>query len=249
MVKYVCNAFHALKVSFANEIGSLCHQLKVDPHAVTKMFTADTRLNISAAYLHPGFAFGGSCLPKDLRALSSCARQIDLDLPLLRSILPSNQAHLERAVQAVLATKRKKIAVLGLSFKAGTDDLRESPSVQLIKRLLGEGCQIQIWDRDVSLGRLVGSNRQFIEEEIPHIGVLLSPDFAEVIRGSEVVVIGTKAVDENVVMAALQPHQLLVDLRHALFDCLQGGSVPEQAASRLQAAAAIPDEGLVYEPA
>lgn len=216
MAKYVCNAFHALKVTFANEIGSLCNELGVDARAVTKIFLSDTRLNVSAAYLTPGFAFGGSCLPKDVRALSYCAKQRDLDLPLLRAIMPSNQAHLERAVDAVLATKCKKIGVVGLSFKSGTDDLRESPSVQLIKRLLGEGCQVQIWDQDVSLGRLVGSNRHFIEEEIPHIGALLSTDLKEVVRRAEVLVIGAKALDEETVSAILRPDQLVIDLRFIL---------------------------------
>ena len=213
MVKYVCNAFHALKVTFANEIGTLCQQLDVDALAVMKVFMSDTRLNISRAYLTPGFAFGGSCLPKDVRALASSAKQLDLDLPLLRAIMPSNRAHLERAVEAVLATKCKKIGVLGLSFKSGTDDLRESPSVQLIKRLLGEGCQVQIWDEDVSLGRLVGFNRHFIEEEIPHIGVLLSTDLEEVVRRAEVLVVGAKALNEETILATLRPDQFVVDLR------------------------------------
>jgi len=213
MVKYVCNAFHALKVTFANEIGTLCQQLDVDEKAVTEIFTSDTRLNISTAYLTPGFAFGGSCLPKDLRALTYCAKQLDLNLPLLRAIMLSNEAHLERAVEAVLATKRKKIGVLGLSFKSGTDDLRESPSVELIKRLLGEGCQIQIWDRDVSLGGLVGSNRQFIAEEIPHIGRLLSTDLQEVVKESEVVVISTKAAEHiEAILTSLRPDQVIIDL-------------------------------------
>ena len=213
MVKYVCNAFHALKVTFSNEIGTLCQQLDVDEKAVTEIFTSDTRLNISTAYLTPGFAFGGSCLPKDLRALTYCAKQLDLNLPLLRAIMLSNEAHLERAVEAVLATKRKKIGVLGLSFKSGTDDLRESPSVELIKRLLGEGCQIQIWDRDVSLGGLVGSNRQFIAEEIPHIGRLLSTDLQEVVKESEVVVISTKAAEHiEAILTSLRPDQVIIDL-------------------------------------
>ena len=213
MVKYVCNAFHALKVTFANEIGTLCQQLDVDEKAVTEIFTSDTRLNISTAYLTPGFAFGGSCLPKDLRALTYCAKQLDLNLPLLRAIMLSNEAHLERAVEAVLATKRKKIGVLGLSFKSGTDDLRESPSVELIKRLLGEGCQIQIWDRDVSLGGLVGSNRQFIAEEIPHIGRLLSTDLQEVVKESEVVVISTKVAEHiEAILTSLRPDQVIIDL-------------------------------------
>src|SRR6266704_2609004 len=213
MVKYVCNVFHALKVTFANEIGSLCNELGVDARAVTKIFLSDTRLNVSAAYLTPGFAFGGSCLPKDVRALTYRAKQLDLDLPLLRSILSSNQAHLERAVEAVLSTKRKKIGVLGLSFKAGTDDLRESPSVQLIKRILGEGCEVQVWDKDVSFGRLTGSNRQFIQDEIPHIGARLSTNLEDVIKQSEVVVIGTSALSDDALRSAIRPDQIIIDLR------------------------------------
>ena len=213
MVKYVCNAFHALKVAFANEIGSLCQQLEIDANEVTRIFTSDTTLNISPAYLKPGFAFGGSCLPKDLRALTYCAKQMDLELPLLRSIMPSNHAHLERAVAAALATQKKRIAVLGLSFKPGTDDLRESPSVQLIKRLLGEGRAVRIWDRDVSLGRLVGSNRQYIEEEIPHIGALLSTDLNEVISSSELIIVGTKAAEVDAALENLCLDQMVMDLR------------------------------------
>lgn len=213
MVKYVCNAFHALKVTFANEIGSLCSQLDVDAGTVMNIFTADKRLNISKAYLEPGFAFGGSCLPKDVRALGYKAKQLDLDVPLLRAILPSNEAQLERAVAAVLATKCKRIGVLGLSFKAGTDDLRESPSVQLIKRLLGEGCEVQVWDKDVSLGRLTGSNRQYIQDEIPHIGARLSPSMDEVIAQSDVVVIGTNSVSKETLRSAVRPEQVIVDLR------------------------------------
>jgi len=212
MVKFMCNAFHALKVDFANEMGALCGHLGVDAEAVTRIFTSDTRLNISAAYLTPGFAFGGSCLPKDVRALCSSANHLGLDLPLLRTILPSNRAQLERACEAVLATKRQKIGVLGLSFKAGTDDLRESPNVLLIKRLLGEGCRIQIWDQDVSLGRLAGSNRQFIEQEIPHIGALLCDDLTAVVRDSEVIVVGTKAIDEKSLKELARPDQIVMDL-------------------------------------
>ena len=211
MVKYMCNTFHALKVTFANEIGTLCEHLGVDAGMATQIFLSDTRLNVSPAYLKPGFAFGGSCLPKDVCALTYRAKELDLDLPVLKAIMPSNRAHLERAVDAVLSTRRKKIGVLGLSFKAGTDDLRESPLVELVKRLLGEGCQIQIWDRTVCLGQLTGSNRQFIEDEIPHIGSLLSTDLAEVVRGAEVVLIGTQDVDETI-LPLLRPNQIIIDL-------------------------------------
>jgi GDP-mannose 6-dehydrogenase len=212
MVKYVCNAFHAVKVGFANEIGVIAKHLGVDPEAVTRIFTSDTTLNISPAYLSPGFAFGGSCLPKDLRALVHCAKEHDLRMPLLESILPSNAEHIERVVETVLRTGKKKIGVLGLSFKAGTDDLRESPLVHLVKRLLGEGCQLQIWDNNVMLGRLVGSNRQFIDAFIPHIGQLLQDDMKEVIESAELILIGTSAIDLETLLSAMRPEQMIIDL-------------------------------------
>jgi len=212
MVKYLSNAFHAVKVGFANEVGTLCKQLGVDAQAVTQIFTSDTRLNISPAYLSPGFAFGGSCLPKDVRALTYRAKELDLKLPLLESLLPSNAEHVERAVDAVMRTNKRKIAQLGLSFKAGTDDLRESPQVQLIKRLLGEGYEVKVWDRDVSLGRLAGSNRQYIEEVIPHIGSLLSADLEQVVTGSEVVILGNKSVDKNELSRYLRADHIVIDL-------------------------------------
>ena len=222
MVKYVCNCFHALKVAFANEIGTLCRHLDVNELEVMKIFLSDDKLNISTAYLKPGFAFGGSCLPKDLRALAYRAKQLDLDLPLIRAILPSNQAHLDRAVDAVLATGSKSIGVVGLSFKPGTDDLRESPSVQLIKRLLAEGCRVQIWDPDVSLGCLVGSNRRFIEQEIPHIGALLSTDLERVINSAEVVVVGAKTAEASVLLAVPTPGRQVIDLHSILPSSLDG---------------------------
>jgi GDP-mannose 6-dehydrogenase len=212
MVKYVCNAWHAVKVGFANEVGTLAKQLNVDAEAVMEMFAADNKLNISPAYLKPGFAFGGSCLPKDIRALNYRAKELDLELPLLQSLIPSNQEHLDRALEMVLHTGKKKIAMLGLSFKAATDDLRESPQVQLVKRLLGEGRQVQIWDDNVSLGRLIGSNRQYIEEVIPHVGSLLSNDLAEVLRQSEVVVLGTRGLKRDELQPHLRPDHIIIDL-------------------------------------
>ncbi len=212
MVKYVCNAFHALKVDFANEMGSLCKAARADTEMVAKIFMSDTQLNISSAYLKPGFAFGGSCLPKDLRAITSGAKEHDLRLPLLESLLPSNAAHVERAVDAVLRTNKKKVGVLGLSFKSGTDDLRESPLVHLVKRLLGEGCQCRIWDADVVLGRVLGSNRLFIEETIPHIGSLLSSDVKEVMEHAEVLVIGTGALPAEKLTELLRPETVVIDL-------------------------------------
>src|SRR5580704_10357498 len=212
MVKYVCNAWHALKVVFANEVGTLAKGLGVDAESVTEIFTADTKLNISPTYLKPGFAFGGSCLPKDVRALSYRAKELDLNLPLFQSILASNEEHLDRAVDMVLATGKKKIALLGLSFKAATDDLRESPQVQLVKRLLGEGRQIRIWDDNVSLGHLIGSNRQYIEEVIPHIGSLLCSSLEETLRGADVVVISTRGVDCDTLQRNLRSDQFVIDL-------------------------------------
>lgn len=212
MVKYVCNAWHAVKVSFANEVGTLAKELGVDPGAVVDIFMADTKLNISSTYLKPGFAFGGSCLPKDVRALNYRAKELDLNLPLLQSILPSNEQHLDRAVDMVLATGKKKIGVLGLSFKAATDDLRESPQVRLIKRLLGEGCSIKIWDDNVSLGRLLGSNREYIEQTIPHIGQLLENDLAQMMCDAEVIVIGTRGICRDQLLQYLHPNHVVLDL-------------------------------------
>lgn len=212
MVKYMSNAFHALKVTFANEMGTLCKHLGVDTAEVTEIFASDTKLNISPAYLSPGFAFGGSCLPKDLRALTYRCKELDLRLPLLEAVLDSNAEHIERAVEAVLCTNKRKVGLLGLSFKAGTDDLRESPQVQLVKRLLGEGCEVRIWDDHVSMGRLVGSNRQFIEDVIPHIGSLLLPGVRDVVETAEVVVIGTRAVAKETLASCLRPEHVVIDL-------------------------------------
>jgi len=212
MVKYLSNAFHAVKVTFANEVGTLCKNLGVDAQAVTEIFTSDTRLNISPAYLSPGFAFGGSCLPKDVRALTYKAKELDLKLPMLESLLPSNSEHVERALEAVMRTNKRKIAQLGLSFKAGTDDLRESPQVLLVKRLLGEGYELKVWDKDVSLGRLAGSNRQYIEEVIPHIGSLLSADLEDVLQWAEVVIIGNKSAKKDELTKHLRPDQVVIDL-------------------------------------
>jgi GDP-mannose 6-dehydrogenase len=214
MVKYFSNCYHALKVGFANEMGTMCKHLGVDAQAVTKIFTSDTKLNISPAYLSPGFAFGGSCLPKDLRAIAYKAKELDLKLPLLESLMPSNAEHIDRAVEMVMSTGKKKIAQLGLSFKAGTDDLRESPQVQLIKRLLGEGLEVRVWDEDVSLGRLAGANRQYIEQVIPHIGSVLSADLEDVLRSAEVVILGNKSASKDQLAKFLRPEQIVIDLIH-----------------------------------
>lgn len=212
MVKYVCNAFHALKVSFANEVGTLCNELDADPQEVARIFTSDAKLNISPAYLTPGFAFGGSCLPKDLRALTYRGKELDLSLPLLNAILPSNQEHIHRAAERVLQTGKREIGVLGLSFKSGTDDLRDSPMVYLVKRLLGEGCHCRIWDPNVRLGQIVGSNRQFIDNTIPHIGALLRDDLEEVLASSEVVLLATRDLKREELTRQLHSDQILIDL-------------------------------------
>jgi GDP-mannose 6-dehydrogenase len=190
MVKYACNAFHALKVSFANEIGQLAKAQGVDSHQVMDIFTRDRKLNIAPAYLRPGFAFGGSCLPKDLRALLHEGRRNDLSLPVLEAILPSNQLQIERAFELVRASGARNVGVLGLSFKAGTDDLRESPLVALVERLIGRGYKVKVYDENVSLANIVGANRAYIEQEIPHIVSIMTDSVDDVVSQSEVVIVG-----------------------------------------------------------
>src|SRR2546428_12913696 len=176
MMKYVSNAFHALKICFANEIGDLCESMGVDVHEVSRTFLRDRKLNISEAYLRTGFGFGGPCLPKDLRALVYAARRSDVDVPLLSSISASNEHQLRRGIDAVLSARKKRIGVVGLAFKSGTDDLRESPMVALVETLIGKGCAVRIFDRNVHLAALVGANRRYIEKEIPHISSLMCDD-------------------------------------------------------------------------
>lgn len=212
MAKYACNAFHALKIDFANEIGSLARELGVNPDDVMEVLCADTKLNISPAYLKPGFAFGGSCLPKDVGALAHYARQADLSLPLLQSILPSNQAHIDRALESILATRKRRIGFFGLSFKSGTDDMRESGALQIVKRLLGEGCQVQVYDPNVSLSLIHGENRRYAETEIPHIFSLLRPAIEDVVATSEVLVIANNDDEYARVPELANPEQEIVNL-------------------------------------
>jgi GDP-mannose 6-dehydrogenase len=212
MVKYVDNAFHALKVTFANEVGSLCKELKIDSHRVMDIFCQDKKLNLSPYYLKPGFAFGGSCLPKDLRALNHEARVLDLELPLLRSVLESNKLQISRVIGKLAQHKGKRLGFLGFSFKGGTDDLRESPIVEVIEAMLGKGYAVKIYDRHVSLARLMGANKEYIEKEIPHISRLMCGSVEELTEASDVIVISNRDPDFAEAVARARTGQVVVDL-------------------------------------
>jgi GDP-mannose 6-dehydrogenase len=215
MVKYSCNCFHGLKVAFANEIGNICKAVGVDSHEVMRIFCEDRKLNISPYYLRPGYAFGGSCLPKDLRATVYNARAHDVPVPVLEATLESNRLQIEKAFNMVMATGKKRVGVLGLSFKAGTDDLRESPMVSLIERLIGKGTQLAIYDPYVTSSRLMGANREYIEREIPHIWELMRGSIREVLDASDAVIIGNSAGEFREIQGHLRTDQPVVDLVRA----------------------------------
>ena len=211
MIKYIDNSWHALKICFANEIGVLCKSLSVDAYKAMEVFMMDTKLNISTAYLSPGFAFGGSCLPKDLRALAYAAKLRDVELPILKSILPSNELQVARGLELIMKKGKKKIGILGFSFKPGTDDLRESPMIEIIERLAGKGYDVRIYDKNVQLASLVGANRDFILNRIPHISKLMVDSLDSVLQHAETVVICHKEKEFEKVPQQLKQGQSVVD--------------------------------------
>ena len=211
MVKYADNSFHALKIGFANEIGAICQAIGLDSYDVIDVFLSDTKLNISPAYLRPGFAFGGSCLPKDLRGLVYAAHRADVSVPILEHILPSNATHIQRVASLVQNSGARRIGLLGLSFKAGTDDLRESPLVELAEYLLGKGYDIKIYDANVSLSHLIGANKEYIEDKLPHLGALLCGSITEVIDHAEVCIVGSKDPEVLSALEHAQP-KVIIDL-------------------------------------
>jgi GDP-mannose 6-dehydrogenase len=211
-MKYTSNTWHALKVVFANEIGNLCKKLGVDSHEVMDIFCRDEKLNLSSYYLKPGFAFGGSCLPKDVRALQYRAKELDVELPLISQILPSNRQQIQNALDQILETGRKRVGLLGFSFKAGTDDLRESPIVILAEALLGKGASLRIYDKNVSLAKLVGANKEYIEQQIPHLSSLLCNTIDEVIDGSDVIVVGNQSPEFSDALTRTRKDQIVIDL-------------------------------------
>jgi GDP-mannose 6-dehydrogenase len=212
MTKYVCNAFHALKITFANEIGTLCKSYGVDGQQLMEIFCQDERLNISSAYLRPGFAFGGSCLPKDARTLVHMTREREVDAPVLGAILSSNQRHVERAIQLVESANRQRIGVLGLSFKPATDDVRESPTVTLVETLVGRGYEVSVYDETIDPEKLTGVNRVFLERALPHIASHMRSSMEQVVEEAEVLVIANGSPCFQRVPPLLRNHQILIDL-------------------------------------
>ena len=215
MMKYSCNNFHALKITFANETARLCQALGVDAFEVMDLVCQDTQLNISKAYLKPGFAFGGSCLPKELRATAHLAKIHDVEIPMLASVMQSNREHLQLALDKLMATGKRRIGLIGLSFKSGTDDLRESPLVTLAEQLIGKGMQLAVYDPEVRLSQLLGANRRYIDAHLPHIGKLLRAELADVIKESEVLVVGLSGPEILEELSQFcEPGQVLLDLVH-----------------------------------
>jgi GDP-mannose 6-dehydrogenase len=212
MVKYVDNVWHALKVDFANEIGNICKAVGLDGHRVMEIFCKDTKLNLSPYYLKPGFAFGGSCLPKDVRALSYCAKTLDLDLPILGAILRSNEQQVERGIEMVMNGPGRRVGVLGFSFKAGTDDLRESPIVTLIEHLIGKGYDLRLYDRNVSLARLTGANKAYIEQHVPHLARLMVDSIDDILSHADTIVVGNGDPEFAAALEKASSKQLVVDL-------------------------------------
>ena len=217
MTKYADNTFHALKISFANEIGNICKALEIDSHEVMSIFCADKKLNLSASYLKPGFAFGGSCLPKDLRSICYQANEHDIEVPLLNSILNSNRCQIQKVITKLLAYKGRSLGFLGLSFKEGTDDLRESPTVEVIETMIGKGFNVRVHDHNVSMARLIGANKEYIDREIPHIAQLFCSSADELIRQSDVIVVTARDAEYARGLRALREDQVLLDLVR-LFD-------------------------------
>ena len=212
MIKYANNNFHALKITFANEIGNVCKELGVDGHKVMEVVASDHKLNLSSYYLKPGFAFGGSCLPKDVRGLNYRAKMLDVKVPLLSSLLPSNEYQVQRGLQLIYETEKRKIGFLGFAFKAGTDDLRESPVVELIETLMGKGYDLALYDSNILLSQLMGKNKDYLTGRIPHIARLLKKEVQQVMDHADVVVIGNKAPEFREAVANARPDQMIIDL-------------------------------------
>lgn len=219
MVKYTDNVWHALKVGFANEIGNICKAVGIDSHIVMDIFCRDTKLNLSAYYMKPGFAFGGSCLPKDVRALAYKARELDIDVPILNAIMPSNQKQIEKGLTMITEKGSRKVGILGFSFKAGTDDLRESPLIEVIERLIGKGYDIRLYDKNVKIASLVGANKDYILNHIPHISKLMVESISEVLEYAEIIVIGNSSEEFRAVVEQIPPNKSVIDLVRICDSC------------------------------
>lgn len=224
MIKYACNAFHALKVGFANEVGNLCKELDIDSYEVMELLCRDTKLNLSSKYLRPGFSFGGSCLPKDLRAIVYQAEKLSLDVPILSATLRSNRLQIDRAVQMILDTGKKRAGLLGLSFKTGTDDLRDSPAIMLVQRLLEHGLEVAVYDPGVSLPRLIGTNKKYLERELPDIAQFIRASVSELLDSAEVVIIINDASEFRAIETNLRENQIVIDLARLFHDRISAGS-------------------------